>query len=466
MELKTGLQTTLQQRLAMTPRLQQALKLLQVPTLELQQILKQELQQNPMLEEVDEIVEAQEDQEDMESKNEDAEETDSGVDWDEFWNDTYDSSFRSSEDRSQDFKERVPVTRVGLRDLLESQLGQSTCSQDQIEIGRFIIGCIDDDGYMRVPIEEAAKDIGRSVEEVERVLELIHTFDPPGVGARSREECLLIQLKAQGIENPTAEAILKDHFQDFLQRRYSDIARALKITPGQVQAAADLIAKLNPNPGSQITGEDPIYVIPDLIVERVNDDYEVFLNDKNVPRLRISARYKELLRQSKGKQNPAGTFIKGKLNSARWLIQTIEQRRRTMVKVMKCIVDEQREFLERGIAHLRPLTLQQVASRIGMHESTVSRVTSNKYVQTPRGVFLLKYFFSSSLERDGCEDVSAKSVRNLIKELIAREDRKNPLSDQAVADMLRDKGYRIARRTVAKYREQMNILSARQRRRF
>jgi RNA polymerase sigma-54 factor len=462
MELKTGLQTTLQQRLAMTPRLQQALKLLQVPTLELQQILKQELQQNPLLEEVDDVVEAEE----AEAKSEETQEEDTGVDWDEFWNDTYDSSFRGGEDRSQDFQERVPVTRVGLRELLESQLRQVTSVPERIEIGLFVIGCIDDDGYMRVPVEEVARDLDRSAEKVGEVLALIQTFDPPGVGARSREECLLIQLKLRKVDNPVAEAILSEHFNDFLQRRYSDIAKALKITPEQVQAAADVIATLNPNPGSQISGDEPMYVIPDLIVERVNDDYEVFLNDRNVPRLRISARYRELLRNSKGRKDPAGSFIQGKLNSARWLIQTIEQRRRTMVKVMKCIVDEQREFLEKGIAHLRPLTLQQVATRIGMHESTVSRVTSNKYVQTPRGVFLLKYFFSSSLEKDGGEDVSAKSVRNLIKEIIAQEDRKAPFSDQAIADQLHDRGFRIARRTVAKYREQMNILSARQRRRY
>lgn len=460
--MKTGLQTTLQQRLAMTPRLQQALKLLQVPTLELQQILKLELQQNPLLEEVDDVVEAEE----AESKSEETQEEDSGVDWDEFWNDTYDSSFRGSEDRSQDFQERVPVTRVGLRELLESQLRQSTSVPERIDIGLFVIGCIDDDGYMRVPVEEIARDLDKSVDEVEEVLALIQTFDPPGVGARSREECLLIQLKTKNVANPFAEAILREHFNDFLQRRYSDIGKALKITPEQVQAAADIISTLNPNPGSQISGDEPMYVIPDLIVERVNNDYEVFLNDRNVPRLRISARYRELLRNTKGRKDAAGSFIQGKLNSARWLIQTIEQRRRTMIKVMKCIVEEQREFLEKGISHLRPLTLQQVATRIGMHESTVSRVTSNKYVQTPRGVFLLKYFFSSSLEKDGGEDVSAKSVRNLIKEIIAQEDRKVPLSDQAIADQLHDRGFRIARRTVAKYREQMNILSARQRRRY
>lgn len=463
MDLKTGLQTTLQQRLAMTPRLQQALKLLQVPTLELQQILKQELQQNPMLEEVDDVVEAEEDKE---SKSEENQEEDENVDWDEFWNDSYDPSFRATENRSEDFQERVPVTKVSLIELLENQLRQSTSSREQIRIGEFLIGCIDDDGYMRVPLEELSRDLDKSVEEIEEVLRLIQTFDPPGVGARTMEECLIVQLRAKGAESPVAESILKDHFQDFLQKRYSDIARALRITPAQVQEAADIIATLNPNPGSQISGDEPMYVIPDLIVERVNDDYEVFLNDKNVPRLRISSRYRDILRGQKGRKDAAGTFIQGKLNSARWLIQTIEQRRRTMVKVMRCIVDEQREFLDRGIAFLKPLTLQQVAGRIGMHESTVSRVTSNKYVQTPRGVYLLKYFFSSSLERDGYEDVSAKSVRNLIQEIITQEDKKNPLSDQAIADELRDRGFRIARRTVAKYREQMNILSARQRRRY
>jgi RNA polymerase sigma-54 factor len=237
-----------------------------------------------------------------------------------------------------------------------------------------------------------------------------------------------------------------------------------------VQAAADAIALLNPKPGLEVSNEDPKYVVPDLVVERVDDEYLVMLNDRHLPRLRISSAYEGMMRDKKKSECTAGEvktreYIQGKLNSARWLIQTIEQRRRTMIKVMNCIIREQREFFDKGIAFLRPLTLQQVARQIDMHESTVSRVCSGKYVQTPRGVFELKFFFSSGLETEDGEDVSARTARDIIKTLIDEEDKKEPLSDQRIAELLHEKGLRIARRTVAKYREQLSILSARFRRR-
>jgi RNA polymerase sigma-54 factor len=255
-----------------------------------------------------------------------------------------------------------------------------------------------------------------------------------------------------------------------VNRRFPEIARQLKCTIEEVQAAADTIATLNPRPGLQVSSEDPKYVVPDLLVERVDDEYVVMLNDRNVPRLRISSAYESVLREKKkaDKNSDAGKtreYIQGKLNSARWLIQTIEQRRRTMIKVMNCIIREQREFFDKGIAFLRPLTLQQVARQIDMHESTVSRVCSGKYVQTPRGVFELKFFFSSGLETEDGEDVSARTAKDIIKTLIEEEDKKEPLADQRIAELLHERGLRIARRTVAKYREQLNILPARFRRR-
>jgi RNA polymerase sigma-54 factor len=231
-----------------------------------------------------------------------------------------------------------------------------------------------------------------------------------------------------------------------------------------VQEAADSIATLSPRPGNEIGPEEAKYVIPDLVVDRVDEDYVVYLNDRNVPRLRISTAYRELLTRRK-KGDETQEYILGKLNSAKWLIQTIEQRRRTMVKVMNCIVEQQRGFFDKGISNLKPLTLQQVASQIGMHESTVSRVTTNKYVQTPRGVFELKFFFSSGLETSSGEDMSAKTARDIIQQLIDGEEKKEPLSDQRIADILHSRGLRIARRTVAKYREQMEILPARYRKR-
>ena len=292
------------------------------------------------------------------------------------------------------------------------------------------------------------------------------TFEPSGIGARDLRESLLIQLEARGQLDSVAAKIVDGYFEEFKQKKYLDISKKLKISLKDVQAQAAVIGSLNPKPGLDIISEGPKYVIPDLIVERVGDKFVVFLNDRNVPRLRISQSYKSELQSNHEISDETRNFIQGRLKNAKWLIQTIEQRRRTMIKVMESIVEAQRDFFEKGAGHLRPLTLQQVASKIGMHESTVSRVTTNKYVQTPRGVFELKYFFSSALSTESGEEVSAKSAKLKIKEIIAREDTKKPMSDQKIADLLKKDGLIIARRTVAKYREQLGILPARHRKEY
>jgi len=305
------------------------------------------------------------------------------------------------------------------------------------------------------------------VEDVDRVLELIQGFDPPGVGARNLQECLLLQLKYRGQDDSIAAAIIRDHFDEFKQKKYVDIARKLRISTQDVQDQCKLISTLDPKPGLEVVAEDPKYVIPDLIVETVDGKYVVYLNDRNIPRLRVSQHYHdELMREVRDGDSEAREFINARLKSAKWLIQTIEQRRRTMVKVMECIVRKQREFFDKGTAFLKPLTLQQVASEINMHESTVSRVTTNKYVQTPRGVFELKFFFSSSLGTQDGGEVSAKSAKDKIRRIIEAETDRTPLSDQKIADMLKKDGLNIARRTVAKYREQLNILPARMRKQY
>jgi len=299
---------------------------------------------------------------------------------------------------------------------------------------------------------------------------VVQALEPVGVGARDLRECLLIQLETRGEKDTLVWRLIATQFDNLVNRRFPEIARQLKCTVEEVQETADIVATLNPRPGLEVSAEDPKYVVPDLLVERVEEEYVVLLNDRNVPRLRISSAYESVLREKKkselkGNENKTREYIQGKLNSARWLIQTIEQRRRTMIKVMNCIIREQREFFDKGIAFLRPLTLQQVARQIDMHESTVSRVCSAKYVQTPRGVFELKFFFSSGLETEDGEDVSARTAKDIINTLIAEEDKKEPLSDQRIADLLHEKGLRIARRTVAKYREQLGLLPARFRRR-
>jgi RNA polymerase sigma-54 factor len=476
MELKHSLNLQLRPALIMTPRLQQALKLLQVPTLELQQILKLEIMQNPMLEEVDDVVE-NEDNEKADSPEEEANQEaedpaeDDQIDWSDYVQDGLDRTYIPQSETPTEFLEKVPVTRTTLAESLLEQLRFLELPKSYLTLAEFIVGSLDDRGWLATPMDEIAMSTGRPIEEVEKALRLVQALEPIGVGARDLRECLLIQLDARNEKGTLPWSIIHDHFDNLVNRRFPEISRQLKVPVEEVQVAADVIATLNPKPGLQVSAEDPKYVVPDLLVERVDDEYVVMLNDRHLPRLRISSAYESVLRARKKKADmdadeaKTREYIQGKLNSAKWLIQTIEQRRRTMIKVMNCIIREQREFFDKGIAFLRPLTLQQVARQIDMHESTVSRVCSGKYVQTPRGVFELKFFFSSGLETDGGEDVSARTAKDIIRTLIEEEDKRLPLSDQKIAELLHDRGLRIARRTVAKYREQLTILPARFRRR-
>jgi RNA polymerase sigma-54 factor len=475
MEMKHSLNLSQKPALIMTQRLQQALKLLQVPTLELQQILKQEIMQNPMLEEVDEVTESEDiakEDSPEEAANEEAEEPaeEDPIDWSEYMQEGIDRTYVPQSETSIEFLEKVPVTRTTLAESLLEQLHFLDLGPEHLTLCEFLIGSLDDRGYMVTPIEDVAQATGATVDQIERALCVVQALEPVGVGARDLRECLLIQLDVRGQRDTLVWRLIEGQFDNLVNRRFPEIARQLKCTVEEVQEAADVIATLNPRPGLEVSAEEPKYVVPDLLVERVEEDYVVLLNDRNVPRLRISSAYEGVLREKKkseltGSENKTREYIQGKLNSARWLIQTIEQRRRTMIKVMNCIIREQREFFDKGIAFLRPLTLQQVARQIDMHESTVSRVCSGKYVQTPRGVFELKFFFSSGLETEDGEDVSARTAKDIIRTLIEEEDKKEPLSDQRLADLLHEKGLRIARRTVAKYREQLTILPARFRRR-
>jgi len=478
MEMKFGLHLRQRQQLVMTPKLQQALKLLQMPAMELQQMLKQEIMENPLLEEVDDLEEVQEEDEEEEEKvpegkddgdelkQSEGEAGEEKIDWDEYLNDGFEASGFADE-QQEEFYEKVPVAKRSFTDQLISQLRILTDDEQTIAIGDYIIGSLDDSGYLTCELEEVAHVFDVTVEEVDKVLEIIQTFDPPGVGARNLRECLLIQLKARGLESSPAARIVRDHFDEFKQKKYLEIGKKLKVSVQEIQSQCRVIASLDPKPGLEVSAQDPKYVIPDLVVDNIDGKYIVYLNDKNIPRLRVSQSYHdELLKDIRNSDREARDFINSRLKSAKWLIQTIEQRRRTMVKVMECISRKQREFFERGAAHLRPLTLQQVASEINMHESTVSRVTTNKYVQTPRGVYELKYFFSSSLTTVDGGEVSAKSAKDKIRRIINAEDAKNPLSDQKIADILKKEGLNIARRTVAKYREQLNILPARLRKQY
>ncbi len=475
----------LRQQLVMTQRLQQALKLLQVPTLELEQILRQELQINPLLEEVDpdeeqeeeaaaeaaEAVVAEEERAVEEAAGErepaaEEEEPREPIDWDEYFQDGFSASSLERETEDEDRLERLPVYVPSGQQTLLDQLVLAVADPLDRKLGEYIIGSLNGDGYLTCPLGEIAAFFEVDQERVARVLAVIQEFDPPGVAARDLQECLLLQLRAKGREESREAEVIRRHFDALKARKFGEIARDLKITIQEVQEIAERIGELDPKPGLTTGGEGARYIVPDLVVQKVDDDYVVYLNDGNIPRLRVSKAYEDLSSRGPGRDNKTVQFIDEKKRYAEWIIKTIEQRRRTMIKVMEAIVAQQRDFFEHGAIALKPLTLQDVATAIEMHESTVSRVTKQKYVQTPRGVFPLKYFFSAGLDTEGGDEVAAKAVKLMIQEIVAGENPKRPLSDKKIVDLLAARGLKIARRTVAKYREQLGILAARMRKKF
>lgn len=490
--------TALRQELRINPRLYQAMDLLQMPMLELQQHLKQELLTNPFLE----LVEPGEEEsaEDFESA-EPSEETvdasaavgeetsletepeksgDDDLDWESLLLDGFESGSRHVGAEERVAIEPIRVERRDLSDHLLEQIALLDLSvRDQLLAEEFV-GSIDDDGRLTASLTEIRTglnallasdpmfaDIGEgySVEEVERMLRVVQELDPPGIAARDLQECLLLQLAAQGQVPSLAAHLVREAFDALTAHRWSDAARQFGVTVQDVQQAADLIARLDPKPGLRFRDGDDDYIIPDLSVEKVGDDYVVLLNDGQLPRLRISHAYQQLLRNRRQLDAESREFVASKISSAQWMLQAVEQRRQTMLKVTTFIVNHQREFFEKGVQSLRPLTLREVADHIGMHESTISRVTSEKYVQTPRGVLPLRYFFSSALSTASGDDVSARGIQDQIAKLVAGENPQDPLTDQAIVEILGRRGVTIARRTVAKYREQLGILSARMRRR-
>ncbi len=465
MEQRQVLRMTLTQRLVMTQKLRQALKLLTLPTLELREELRTELQINPLLEEVDDLTEDPESAaEDEDPKEEDAG-TDDDVDWEAYMQDASDVGTVPTPERQEEQYERVSVSAITLSDMLKEQLLMKSMGPEDEVVTEFLIGSLDERGYLTLTNDEIVAHTGTEPERVDRLVGALQECEPHGVGARDLHECLLVQLRARNEKGTLAYEIIEDHWESVKNRRLTDIARAMKVTIHDVQEAMDDIATLSPNPGGTVAGGDARYVYPDLVVERVADEYVVSLNDKNVPRIRINRAYEKVLLSNSDGDDKTRAFVKRKLKSARWIVQTIEQRRRTMVKVMQKIVEKQLGFFDHGVLHLKPLILQDVAREIDMHESTVSRVTSGKYVQTPRGVFELKFFFSSGLHAAQGEDISSKAAKEKIHRLIESEDKHKPLSDQKLADTLKIEGVGIARRTVAKYREQMGIPSARMRKR-
>ena len=491
--MKAGLSqsTQLKQELKINPRLYQAMDLLYMPLLDLQQHLKQELLNNPFLD----MVEPEEDEEESDddtvetetqSETEPPEEKAAAdeIDWEEILLDGFDAGGRREEHEEREYYEPVTVDTRDLSDHLIDQITLLDLTPRQQFLADEFIGNVNEDGYLACPLDDlllavndtvikAAESMDREIDdlplythpELGEMLVIIQNLDPPGVGARDLRECLMLQLKEAGLEQSVPYRLVRDCFEELINHRWSEISKRFGISPGDVQKAADEIKKLDPKPGLVYSAASDNYIIPDLIVEKIDGKYHVFLNDANLPRLKLSRAYQEIARDKKKFEGENKEFISSKLNSANWMIQAIEQRRQTMLKVMNYIVDRQRDFFEKGVQYLKPLTLREVAEVINMHESTVSRVTNEKFVQTPRGVLPLKFFFSSGLSTTAGEDVSARGIKAQIEKLVSEEDPKHPLTDQAIVNILKEGGVQIARRTVAKYRDQLGVLSARMRKR-
>ena len=484
-----GQYTQLKQELKINPRLYQAMDLLYMPLLDLQNHLKQELLNNPFLDmvEADEEDDENDDGEIQEEQNPEteAEKEEKGeIDWEEILLDGFDAGGRREEHEEREYYEPVTVDTRDLADHLRDQVTLLDLNGRQMYMAEEFIGNINEDGYLACGLEKIVEGVNESIQKVleetdhedrelppytmsdaEEMLGVVQSLDPPGVGARDLRECLMLQLREAGLEHSVPYRLVRDCFDELIAHRWSEISKRFGISPTDVQKAADEIAKLDPKPGLVYSDASDNYIIPDLIVDKIDGKYFVFLNDANLPRLKLSKAYQEIARDKKKFDGENKEFISNKLNSANWMIQAIEQRRQTMLKVMNYIVERQREFFEKGVQYLKPLTLREVAEVISMHESTVSRVTNEKFVQTPRGVLPLKFFFSSGLSTTAGEDVSARGIKAQIQKLVADEDPKHPLTDQAIVNILKETGVQIARRTVAKYRDQLGVLSARMRKR-
>ncbi len=498
LELKQHMKMT--QQLVMTPQLQQAIKLLQLSRMELVDLIRTEVTENPLLEGADDPEEEPvqsgdspaevadheskpEPKEGEKSEEVKGEEGANEIDWDQYL-DHYQlqghtaPSNRNLTDEEMPGFEATLTRKTDLVDHLSWQLRLTNLSRDEERIAMLIVGNLDDDGYFKMPAvegeseESATRDPlvrvafegGVGVEFAERVLKRVQTLDPLGVAARDLRECLLIQVRALNADTPEIVAIIERHLKHLESKNYGAIAKDLKVSIEEVVKAVKVICRLEPKPGRAFSGEEPQYITPDVYVHKMGDKYVTVLNDDGLSKLRISGMYRAALKN--GQAGAAKEYIQEKLRSAVWLIRSIHQRQRTIYKVTESIVKFQRDFFDKGIAHLKPLILRDVAEDIGMHESTVSRVTTNKYVHTPQGIYELKFFFNSAINKTGGDEIASEAVKNHIKQIVAAEDAKHPHSDQRIVEILKGKGIEIARRTVAKYREVLGILPSSKRKKY
>jgi len=472
--LLPGQSLALQQ--VLSPQLQQSLLVLQTPLLELRNLVQQEMETNPVLEELPDEP-GPDSQDEGESSGDDnfANEFEKLASLDEEWRDYMAQSassgadgFRSSgeaKDKRQFFFDSIAVQETLQQNLL-GQLNQTALNASDRKAAELIVGNIDDKGFLQSAPEEMALNSGIPQEDFEKMLALIQGFHPPGVGARDLRECLLIQLRREGKENSLEYKIVSEHMEDLGRRRFPEIARRMGISVEDVQKAADNIGRLNPRPGQVFAAAPQNYVLPDVTVEKVDGEYQITLNDEQIPHLRISNLYKDIIASGNTQSGEVKDYIRDKIRSGKFLIRSIHQRQQTIANIAQQIVARQRDFLEHGPSHLKPMTMKEVADAVGVHETTVSRAVSGKYMATPQGIFEMKYFFTPGYQTAGGESLSNTSVKEAILDLVKREDGNQPLSDNEIVEILSERGIPIARRTVAKYRSELNILPSHMRRKY
>jgi RNA polymerase sigma-54 factor len=463
MQQKLGLSARLSQRLILTPSLQQAIKLLPLTTLELAEVLEQEVMENPLLEEVpleeklstDEI--ANQEASEQQEKEDPLKEIEVEKFFEDYFDDGAERRSRPSEVPEMPPIENTLTAATDLYDHLLWQLHMSVSDELTVEIAEAVIHNLDEDGMLRASLDEIANMGPFPREEVEKALGVVQSFDPPGVGARDVTECLRLQLCHLGLEGSPADVMVRDHMKQLQSHQYAEIGRQMSLSPEEVSHHVEIIKGLDPKPGIKYSPDRSTYILPDVFVVKEGDEYKIVLNDDGLPKLRISPTYRRMLEEKEPGSEETRNYVKDKLRSALWLLKSVDQRQRTIYKVAESIVRHQRAFLDHGITHLRPLVLRDVATDIGMHESTVSRVVANKYMHTPRGVYEMRFFFHSGITSSMGEAISSVTIKDKIRRMIEGEDTAHPLSDSRIAEVLEADGLPLARRTVAKYREELRI---------
>jgi RNA polymerase sigma-54 factor len=474
MALELRQQLKLTQQLIMTPQLQMAIKLLQLSRLELMDTIRAELEENPALEEVPESTSVEQLTDQPDASSTDASETkevtieeklQEDVDWSNYL-DEYNTPGRvhyESEDHDTPKFESFIAHKESLNDHLLWQFLMTKPNKEEEKIASLLIGNINKDGYLQISTEEIAYTSGSLPEKIEEILAIIQSFDPVGICARDLRECLLIQANVLGLGNTIVTDIIEDHLPNLEKKNYKVICKALKKSMDEVVAAINVIKVMEPKPGRQFSDETPQYINPDIYVYKLENEFVIMLNDDGMPKLRVNSFYKNSIGRGKKVSGEAENYIQEKMRSAAWLIKSIHQRQKTIYRVMESILRYQREFFDQGIAYLKPMVLRDVAQDIGMHESTISRVTTNKYAFTPQGIYELKYFFNSSIRREHGGAIASASVQDKIRQIILAEDPKKPYSDDKIARILKKEEIHIARRTVAKYREMLKVLPSNKR---